>query len=356
MSASRVPFVCPLCHGPLRAERNHHACLECGRTYPVVCGIPDFRVDPDPYISIETDRQKGVGLYERGRELTFEQLVRHYYAITPEDPPDLAARWTARALQEVEIARRVMLDAVRGSPRSGGALLDIGCSTGARLIACRGAHAPLVGVDVAFRWLVIGGVRLREAGVPATLVCANAEHLPFPPGAFDAVTAFDVLEHVGDPAAAVREACRVSAPGASLVCSTNNRYAPLPEPNIHLWGVGYLPRKWQKQYVARQRRDLHPYRIHLPGPRELRGWIGGAGYEAVRVEPARLETPHVHNRTLRLAARLYNGARRLPVIRTCLVLVGPQLLATAVRSGPAAQPDATASPAWPLSTAERADT
>ncbi len=50
-------------------------------------------------------------------------------------------------------------------------------------------------------------------------VLADATHLPFARHRFDAVTMFDVLEHIPEHAAAVDEALRVLRPGGCLMVS-----------------------------------------------------------------------------------------------------------------------------------------
>jgi demethylmenaquinone methyltransferase/2-methoxy-6-polyprenyl-1,4-benzoquinol methylase len=344
-----LTFVCPRCTGALETRTDAYGCDACALTFPIVCGIPDFRLAPDPYIGIDDDRRKAERLFERGASLTFAELLRHYYDVTPDDPPDLAARWIPRAVAEPDIARALLdeygfLSTPAPGTRAPGTsaplaprapraphapLLDVGCSTGGLLVAAHGAFDELVGVDVAMRWLAVGRVRLREAGVAATLVCANAEHLPFPAGAFDAVTCTDTLEHVRDAAAALAEACRVSRPGARLLATANNRLAPLPEPNIHLWGVAQLPRRWQAGYVKRRRGDLHPYRIALRSARELRSLAAAAGYADVRVGPGAVLAPHVTRGWPSRALAVYDRARGRPVIGWLLAKVGPKLVLTA---------------------------
>jgi SAM-dependent methyltransferase len=55
-----------------------------------------------------------------------------------------------------------------------------------------------------------------------TFRVADATALPFDDGEFDAVTLFDVLEHIPDDAAAAREAWRVVRPGGWVIVSSPN--------------------------------------------------------------------------------------------------------------------------------------
>lgn len=327
--ADALPYTCPRCRGPLASEPDAYRCDHCSRTYPVVCGVADFRLEPDPYIGLDDDRAKATHLFEASRTRTFEQLVRYYYSITPDDPPDLAEQWTRHHLAETEIADALMLDAGLGHGK-GRVLLDLGCSTGGLVVAASRHEWRAIGIDVALRWLIVGRKRLEEAGVPMTLVCANAEHLPLPDGCVDAVTASDLLEHSGDPAGVLAEARRVSAAGATTVVTANNRFAPLPEPQLKLWGVTHLPRRWQARFVAWRRPDVHRYRMIVPSGRELRRWLTSAGFEAVRVEPAPLVAPHWGHGIASRVLTAYNAVRRWPLIRPLLLLAGPRLWGQAV--------------------------
>lgn len=294
-----MQFVCPQCKSELRHQESGYACQACELRFPVICGIPDFRLFADPYIDTASDRAKGEALREATRGMSFAEAVRYYYSITPDDPPDLAERWTARALAEVEIAREMLAYAPGDGP-----LLDVGCSTGAVLIAAGGG----VGVDIAFRWLVLGALRLQEAGVAGQLVCANAEYLPFAAGMCARVTSFDTLEHLRDAPLALREMRRV---GTSLLLTSNNRWAPLAEPHVHLWGVGWLPRRKQVAYVAWRRGDLHPYRIQLRSAPEGRAMAEAAGWAGASIEAAPLHAPQLGGVARKVLA-LYRRIRRLP--------------------------------------------
>ena len=53
-----MEFVCARCKG----ELNGYRCEACSLEFPVLCGIPDFRLFADPYIGIAEDRAKGAAL------------------------------------------------------------------------------------------------------------------------------------------------------------------------------------------------------------------------------------------------------------------------------------------------------
>ena len=337
-----VGLVCPQCRRELAEGPEEFGCADCQRRYPILCGIPDFRLEPDPYIGIEADREKGRLLWEQGSGRSYERMLRHYYAITPEDPADLAEHWAAHSLAEIAIAGAVLASADRvelpapmatrvGPASDRGMLLDIGCSTGAMLLAAHDRSIRLVGVDVAFRWLVLGRIRLREAGVRATLICANAEHLPFADASVTTITATDLLEHVRSATRTTREAVRVLVPGGRSVWTTNNRFAPVPEPHVRLWGVGWLPRAWQARYVLGRRRDLLPYSIRLRSAGELGRIFAGAGFARVRIDAAPLVAPHVSNPLAQTLFRWYNRGLEWAPLSAILRRAGPRLWVRAER-------------------------
>ncbi len=150
------------------------------------------------------------------------------------------------------------------------------------------------------------GERLREAGVSATLVCANAEALPFEDRCFDALTAHDLIEHLRDPATAIAEARRVSAANAQNFYSTNSRYCPSSEPHVKIWGVGYLPRRWQADYVAFRRKDLRRYSVRLRSASELNRMFRGWGYADAKIQAAPPIAPHRDSRFLQRLLAAYN--------------------------------------------------
>jgi len=103
--------------------------------------------------------------------------------------------------------------------RPGMRLLDVGCGPGSITVGLAAAVAPgqVVGVDLDAGVLERGRALARERGVAtARFERASAERLPFADGAFDAVFAHTLLEHVSEPARALAEMRRVLRPGGLI--------------------------------------------------------------------------------------------------------------------------------------------
>ncbi|MGI9188813.1 MAG: class I SAM-dependent methyltransferase [Longimicrobiaceae bacterium] len=131
------------------------------------------------------------------------------------------------------------------------AVLDVGCGAGAFLATQRPGR-PLVGIDISLEWLVVARRFLSAAGVTLDLAAAHAETLPLRDRATDAIVALDVIEHVGDQEATLREVDRVLAPGGTFAAATPHRFSLAAEPHVGVFGAGWLPRRWQPGYVRRR--------------------------------------------------------------------------------------------------------
>ena len=97
-------------------------------------------------------------------------------------------------------------------------LLEVGCGVGA-VLAVLGEEFPgvrLHGVDLEPKQLDYARGHLRQAGIEATLVQADAAALPFEDESFDHVWMMWFLEHVAAPLPVLREARRVLVPGGTI--------------------------------------------------------------------------------------------------------------------------------------------
>jgi SAM-dependent methyltransferase len=124
--------------------------------------------------------------------------------------------------------RKPLLDWLRAQDLAGLRVLDVGCGDRPYDALFAGA-AELVGFDVP------GNVHADLHG--------SIDALPVEDGSFDAALCLQVLEHVPDPAAAVRELRRVVRPGGRVLLSTHGVYPFHPNPD-DLW-------RWTHQGLER---------------------------------------------------------------------------------------------------------
>jgi SAM-dependent methyltransferase len=190
-------------------------------------------------------------------------------------------------------------------------------------------------VDIASRWLIAARRRLTDHGLSVPLLAASAERLPYPADRFDAVVTDSLLEHLDDPAGAVREWARVLRPGGRLIVWSPNRYTLTTDPHIGLWGLGWLPRRWVPAYLRLRGRAFWPPRTL--SAREARNLAARVGLGSVSVEPPAIPDRWARTRPAvqRLAIGAYATARRFPPARGLLRAVGPLWELQAIKEGAA---------------------
>jgi SAM-dependent methyltransferase len=151
-----------------------------------------------------------------------------------------------------QVNARYYLDNVMSGPDPPRHVLDLGCGAGNSVDAFRG-HDPSVdwvGVDIADSQ----EARARRRS-DATFVTYDGSRVPFPEGTFDLVYSSQVLEHVPDPQAHLREIARVLRPGGRLIGSTSQLepYHSMSYWNITPFGFAELVRA-----AGMQLRELRP--------------------------------------------------------------------------------------------------
>ncbi len=137
-------------------------------------------------------------------------------------------------------------------------ILDVGCGTGANLLMLS-QYGDAEGVDISEDALTF----CRERGLEKVKLGAG-EELPYDAGTFDLVTALDVVEHMDDDLAGLREMRRVLRPGGRVLL-----FVPT---FMFLWGL--------QDDVSNHRR-----RYRLP---ELRHVLEQAGFEIERTTYANI--------------------------------------------------------------------
>ena len=222
---------------------------------------------------------------------------------------------------------------------AGGRFLDLGCGAG-MLVAAAGAEGfEGMGIDVSMEWLVVARKLIEEWGSKPVLAAAMAECLPLEDGGLDNVISLDVIEHVGDMERYMVEIARVTRDNGAVLVTTPNRYSLTPEPHVFVWGVGLVPRRFQKSYVE---------------------WVSGKSYEYTKllsfveisslfkrslgsdysISPGQISEVELESFSSlkRQCARIYNHFLTCPSIRSALLPISPYFVVHARkrRSAPGA--------------------
>jgi SAM-dependent methyltransferase len=108
-------------------------------------------------------------------------------------------------------------DVLSAHPWMGTRVLEVGCGQGVVLNHLAGSGADTFGVDMSSVSIARTRAGAAELGHRVALSLSDAENLPFPSGAFDAVVSLGVLHHTPDTPKAVREVHRVLRPGGVAI-------------------------------------------------------------------------------------------------------------------------------------------
>jgi ubiquinone/menaquinone biosynthesis C-methylase UbiE len=156
----------------------------------------------------------------------------------------------------------------------GARVLDVGCGPGTITIdvAARVAPGRVLGIDRADEVLETARADARDAGVDnVEFAVGDVYALDLPDASFDVVHAHQVLQHLTDPVAALREMRRVCVPGG-VVAARDSDYAAFTwfpdDPRLTRWLEVY-------HLVARSN-EAEP-----DAGRHLLQWARAAGFSAV---------------------------------------------------------------------------
>ncbi len=121
-------------------------------------------------------------------------------------------------------------------------IVDVGCGTGANLLLLK-QFGDAKGIDVAEDALAF----CRERGL-SNVELGSAEELPLPDNSVDLVTAFDVVEHLDDDLAGLREFRRVLRPDGRVLL-----FVPA---FMFLWGLQDDVSHHRRRYTIPQLLDV----------------------------------------------------------------------------------------------------
>jgi SAM-dependent methyltransferase len=318
-------WCCPLCGGALAIVRRDArvSCARCTTGYDIVAGIPDLRVSRPSWIDVDADREDAARLDRDSRARSLESLVRQVFMGQPDSDEARVALRTRQVLAAPAVLGRQLRGWLRDVAQSPG-FVDVGCGPGMLLAAAADLGVPSIGIDVSLTWLVVARRMLETHGGRPVLAAALAEALPLPDDAAPAVVSLDVIEHVGDQRRFVREIDRIASPGAPVALSTPNRFSLAAEPHVGVWGVGWLPRRWQGTYVHLRSGQHYDY-VRLLSARGFKRLMRRHSHIAGRLIVPALEQEEIgtFGTRRRLLARAYNWASRNGWLRWPLLAGGP---------------------------------
>ena len=234
-----------------------------------------------------------------GQLVSQVSTVRYRQTMEQFDRADFNQPGPRELERRFKIARRRLnaIAALLGKQPRGIRLIDVGCSRGHFVEAAARLGFQAEGVEPAPR--VAAAARAAGLNVHAGLL----EEQRFPEHSFDAVTLFEVVEHLREPRGLLTECRRLLRPGGVLVLSTGNTAS---------WTVAAMGARWDYFHIARDGGHISFF-----NPASLRRLAAGCGFAVERIETARVkfhekgEVPAWRHTLAKIGAELLNYPARL---------------------------------------------
>lgn len=334
MQDATAPWRCPVCRGPLSDLGDSLRCDTDQVSFEVIFGIPDLRhpggENEERRIDLKRARERAAASAGLSPAESITALFAEREGLdgwTPADTRDRARRTLAGPDRFRREVKGWLLPAV-----SNGIFLDVGCGLGGLLTGAAAEAKSGVGIDNKMELLVLAKQMIESAGGRPVLAAADAEALPLADGSVSGVTMCDVVEHIDDLPSAFSEASRVTKTGGILACAIPNRYSLAPEPHVFIWGVGWMPRRFQIPFV--QWRTGKPYaHTRLPSTMEVKRLLRRHSRFRPKMSAAEIPSEEIDAfRGLRaILGRIYNKLVPYRIAQPALVALGPSFQLIAVK-------------------------
>jgi ubiquinone/menaquinone biosynthesis C-methylase UbiE len=249
MNFNDFGIVCPNCKGEIKAFDSTISCRSCNHKFPIILGIPDLRYPP-----VDLDKTDKIMLdhYEKKSYTDlFNFLVRK--TRLPNKIIEDSQNYYQNQGERTTIMTEMFLDKLRinfGEPILFRAL-DLGCGSGAGVVALSRYFEQVIGIDSSLAQLLIAKKYLSDLKIGKfILICANAENLPVNNQTISYIQATNVIEHIVNVNKVLNEISRSLSGNGYFSADSRNRYDLFfPEPHTGIRFLGFLPRKLIPKYV-----------------------------------------------------------------------------------------------------------
>jgi SAM-dependent methyltransferase len=158
--------------------------------------------------------------------------------------------WRAGQQRRLEMIQKAAGDRIHGT------ILENGCGVGMYVEKLSAFGGRVIGLEFDLERATEAGINSKE------IVNAAGESIPLPDSTFDLILSHEVIEHVQDDRAAIREMIRILKPGGRVALFCPNRGYPFETHGI-FWNdkyyfgnklfVNYLPRDWRDKLAPHVR-------------------------------------------------------------------------------------------------------
>lgn len=168
-----------------------------------------------------------------------------------------------------EVVRHTGRDARSLKPYTGLTFADIGCGGGLICEPLTRLGGKVIGIDPAQRNIEIARLHAEGQGLDVEYRPITVEELVAEGRTYDVVTSLEVIEHVPDPAAFIKECGRLVKPGGLLMLSTINR-------NVKSYVMAIVGAEYVLGWLPRGTHDWNRFIT----PDELSRYVTAAGLTA----------------------------------------------------------------------------
>lgn len=203
------------------------------------------------------------------------RFVQKYFSIADKNMQDIIARMSPRNLDKAALRgepsyvwragqqRRLEMIVRAAAERIRGCILENGCGVGMYVDHLSLFGGTVIGLEYDFE-------RATEARDRSTHIINGAgEFLPLPSAIFDLILSHEVIEHVQDDRAAIRDMIRVLHPGGRVVLFAPNRGYLFETHGVYWNGKYHFGNKPFVNYLPRAIRDKLAPHVRIYSKKDL---------------------------------------------------------------------------------------